>query len=113
MPPPVHGQRRPGSGDEEVRYYRSSSYDEPRADTPQSGRLSQAELSAMIVREKWEDGTFDTEIAVDRKGLHRGYKVQSISKLNKLRKSSENFGKIRDPYPVSYTHLTLPTNREV
>jgi len=67
--PPVNGERRPG-GNEEVRY--RSSYDDQRADTPQSGRLSQAELSAMIVREKWEDGEFDQEIAVDRKGLHRG-----------------------------------------
>ena len=61
--PPVNGEHRLLT-EEEVRY--RNLYSE-RADTPQSGRLSQA---AMIVREKFEDdGEFDQVVAIDRRGL--------------------------------------------
>jgi len=60
-PPPVSSDQRPWTDGGVTRYYRST-HDE-RADTPQSGRLSQA---AMMVREMYEDGEFNQEVAVTR-----------------------------------------------
>ena len=44
---------------------------------------------------------------------HNGYVVGLNTTLDKLAKARETGDHAAVPSPVSYTHLTLPTNREV
>jgi len=67
--PPVNGEHWRVTTDEEVRY---RNVNDERPDTSQSGRLSQA---AMMVRERFEDGEFDQEVAVDRGSHNTFYSV--------------------------------------
>ena len=59
---------------------------------------------ALITGVTGQDGAYLAEYLL---GL--GYEVHGI----KRRSSSFNTARIDHLYPVSYTHLTLPTNREV
>ena len=57
--------------------------------------------------------TFLESVRDGREVWYAGERVKDVTTHPAFRNSARNIARLYDSLPVSYTHLTLPTNREV